>query len=348
MAENTETRLERLLTDAIESREIPGAVAAIGVGPDVRWQYVGGYAVLEGRPPLPMQETTRFDLASLTKVMATLPAILELAGSGVVTLDDPVGLFLPGFQDGLWQDVTIKRLLTHTAGLAPTKPYFETTTGLEDFLNAIRISGLELAPGRQVVYSDLGYILLGAVVSRVTGRPFDEWVRESIWLPLGLTETRYGPIAPDLAAATEVIQGFPLQGTVHDENARALGGISGHAGVFAPLRDVIRYIQAWCDPDHPWLSGWIRQQSVSCHTTGLGGRRGLGWVLRGDAYDVAGDFWPETTVSHTGFTGTSVVWDGPSRCWAVLLTNRVHLGRDRNIGRLRRRFHNVAAQLLAR
>lgn len=304
-------------------------------------------AVVNGGNPRPLADSTRFDLASLTKVMVTLPAILRLAVEGALTLDDPVGLFLPGFSGGLWNQVTIRRLLTHSGGLAPTKPYFETLTGIGEYLDAMQRSALEEVPGRRVAYSDLGFILLGEVVHQAAKRPIDQYARDRIWTRLGMHRTGFGPVGAEEAAATEVIEGQALIGVVHDENARALGGIAGHAGLFAPLDDVVAYVQAWVSPDNHWLSPWIRQASVRCQTPELDGRRGLGWVLRGDPFDVAGDFWPYTTVSHSGFTGTSLVWDPPTGAWAILLTNRVHFGRDRNISRLRRRFHNVAAQFLS-
>lgn len=122
-----------------------------------------------------------------------------------------------------------------------------------------------------------------------------------------------------------------------------MGGVAGHAGLFASVHDVARYVMSWTSEDGSPLAPWVRQASLRLATAGLNGRRGLGWVLPGDGYDVSGDFWPPTTVGHTGFTGTSIQFDPISGMYAVLLTNRVHFGRGTNINGLRRRFHNAVA-----
>lgn len=334
-------RTRKLLDEAIDAGLVPGALAQVGIGDETLWQYIGGFAEL-GANPRPMQENTWFDLASLTKVMATLPAILLLVERHRIRLDDPVPQFLSGFSER-WNSVTIRHLLTHTGGLASHRDYYLTLRGREPFLTAIEKEPWDSLPGSRVAYSDLGFILLGAIVESVSDMPLDTFVTEHIFHPLGIGEATYCP-DPTIqlrCAATEVVEQKAWVGTVHDENARAMGGVAGHAGLFATLGAVSRYASLWASPDHPLLSPQVKSLAPQLWTEGLGGYRGLGWVLANDPYDVSGSLWPKTGAGHTGFTGTSIQFDGHSGLWAVLLTNRVHFGRDKNVSPLRRQFHDV-------
>jgi CubicO group peptidase (beta-lactamase class C family) len=294
-----------------------------------------------------MTADTLFDLASLTKVVATLPAVLCLASAGIVSLADPVGRFLSRLKDPPWDQVTLLTLLTHTAGLAATRPAYRTLAGRDAIVAAIARDGLVCRPGTRVEYSDLGYILLGEVVRQASGQELSQFVNETVFRPLGMTGARFSPgeIAGPVAA-TEVVDGHALKGVVHDENARAMGGVAGHAGLFASLADLVRYLQEWTSMAGALWSPWVKTASLRCYTEGLNGRRALGWVAPGDPHDAFGDFWPLSTRGHTGFTGTSAQFDWVSGVWAILLTNRVHFGRQININPLRRAFHNVAAQAI--
>ena len=339
-------KAEKLLGHAIETGMIPGAAAAAGIGDQVIWKTVQGWAQIEGGRRA-LREDTRFDLASLTKVMATLPSILLLASQGDVSLQDPVSRYLPGFRDTRWDQVSLRHLLTHSGGLVPHRNYYETLQGLDAYVTAIAAEPWDAAPGTQVSYSDLGFITLGAVVEAVSGTTLDRFVQEAVFGPLGIADAGYRP-QDDLrptCAATEMVEGAVLCGVVHDENARAIGGVAGHAGLFGTLDAVSRYAMAWT-ASNSVLSPAARRAATRVYTQDLNGRRGLGWALPGDGYDVGGDFWPETGAGHTGFTGTSLQFDPASGIWAVLLTNRVHFGRGTNINPLRRRFHNIVTTLL--
>ncbi|MCY0879495.1 MAG: serine hydrolase [Firmicutes bacterium] len=335
-------RVRALLEHAVEAGWIPGFAARVGIRDQVLWQHVGGQAVQQGGRPRPMTEDTWFDLASLTKVMATLPSLLVLAQEGKVTFRQSVREFFPTW-DARWDQVTIHHLLTHSGGLVPFRPYHETLDAPAAVLHAIQNEPWAAPPGTSVIYSDLGFILLGAIVEQVSGRPLAAFVETAVFEPLGIREARYTPDEAVKArcAATEVVAGQALQGVVHDENARAMGGVAGHAGLFATVDAVSRYAMAWAAGPSPLWSEAVWNYATRCHTTSLNGRRGWGWALRGDSYDVGGDFWPDTGAGHTGFTGTSLQFDPVSGIWAVLLTNRVHLGREVNINPLRRTFHNV-------
>lgn len=340
---HSRNRLHDILQEAVDRRTIPGAVAMVGTHRDIKHVIVVGQALVEGGVPRPMKEDTIFDLASLTKVIGTLPLILQLAQDGQLTLQDRVADYLPEFSGDVKETVTISQLLTHSAGLVAHREYFRTLGSYSEILQAAMSEPLECRPNTQVLYSDLGYMMLGEIIHRVSGQRLDQMVRDHVLDRLNMADTEYHPTQHDRIAATEVFNGVAKVGVVHDDNTEAMGGVSGHAGLFGSGYDVARYVGEWASDDGDLLSPVAMDQSVKLHTENCGGRRGWGWVLRGDSHDALGDFWPDSSASHTGFTGTSVAFDRVSHRWAVLLTNRVHYGRHVNIMKLRRRFYNHVA-----
>ncbi|MGH9104526.1 MAG: serine hydrolase domain-containing protein, partial [Acidimicrobiales bacterium] len=187
-------------------------------------------------------------------------------------------------------------------------------------------------PGRAVEYSDLGFLVLGWLAEAVTGETLDALVARWVSQPLGLISTGFGPRQERDVAATEAgPDGRYRAGVVHDENAAALGYPVGHAGLFSTAADLAAYLGAWTAASDDWLPGGLRGEATRDRTAGLGGHRGLGWTARHDAYDQLGDAWPESAVFHSGFTGTSLALDPPSRRWVVLLTNDIQLGRQRGV-----------------
>jgi len=331
---------------AVGSGEIPGAVFATG-GPGLPDEVtVTGDAQVYGGPRRPMHRGTLFDLASLTKVVATLPAVLRLAERGELALEDRVTRFLPRFTGQGRGEVTVRHLLAHTGGLPAEIRFWRRYPDPEQAEPALLAAPLEHPPGTRTLYSDVGFMLLGRIVTAVTGAPLDAAVTELVTGPLGMTRTRFSPdpVEAAQAASTELQpDGTALTGVVHDENARFCGGVSGHAGLFAPVDDLARYLTA------AWLSDRLlapatRRVACRIQAEGTGGRRGLGWVLRGDQHDSLGSRWPVTSITHTGFTGTSLACDPASGHWAVLLTNEVHYGRNRNIiRRVREDIHDRCA-----
>jgi CubicO group peptidase (beta-lactamase class C family) len=335
-----------VLAEAVAARRVPGAVLVTGRGEEVTEVVVVGQAQAVAGPERAMTRETIFDLASLTKVVATLPAVLRLADLGEVGLDEPVRRYLPPFAGDGRDAVTVRHLLTHTSGLPAELPLWRSYTDPALAGAALLAAPLERAPGAAVVYSDAGFMLLGRIVEAVTGAPLDAAVTDLVTGPLGLTRTGFCPGVSrhGECAATEVqLQGAALSGVVHDENARMFGGVSGHAGLFAPADDLARYIaRGWLDPGSPVLSAKIRAEACRLQTAGTGGRRGLGWVLPGDSIAQFGRHWPETAVGHTGFTGTAMSFDPVSGAWLILLTNDVHYGRGRGtIGPLRNAAHDA-------
>ncbi|MFJ5520955.1 serine hydrolase domain-containing protein [Streptomyces griseoluteus] len=340
---------EDLVRDAVRDRVVPGAVLITGTGVDGPVSTAAYGVTADGPAGRPVTTDTVFDLASLTKVVATTTAVLRLADTGALALDEPVHRHLPDFaagDDKVRREVTVRHLLSHASGLPPHRDLWKLPGDRASRLAAVLAEPLETPPFTAVRYSDLGFILLGEIVATVSGQPLDAAVQELVLDPLGLTATRYLPPAQwrERTAATEVPPGgAPRCGVVHDENAECLGGVAGHAGLFGTGPDLARYLRdCWLSRD-ALLSPRIREEALRPQTEGLDGARGLGWTLPGDTWDHMSPSWPPTGAGHTGFTGTSLALDPASGIWVVLLTNAVHYGRGARAQDLRRRVHAAVA-----
>jgi CubicO group peptidase (beta-lactamase class C family) len=327
-----------LIDDVVAEGRVPGAVLATHEGVHTAGRLATGGA--------PVTADTVYDLASLTKVVATLPCVLHLVANEGVGLDDPVTRYLPSFDHGR-DRVTLRHLLTHMSGLPDGYAYFEMAGAPADRWAAVVASELVTEPDRAMVYSDIGFLLLGLVVERVTGAGLDEVAARVVFEPLGMGSTRYRPPAswwPCCAATEPDATGRPRVGVVHDENAESLGGVAGHAGLFGTAPDLALYVRTWTDSSGSLIRADLRAEALRRQTARLGACRGLGWTLRGDRWDHMGEVWPATGAGHTGFTGTSIGFDPVSGAWAVLLTNGVHLGRDNSaVKGLRRAVHDALA-----
>jgi len=335
-------RAGEIISEAVGAGRIPGVVASVGRGPRTLATWAAGQADTTTGSARPMAPDTIFDLASLTKVVATTPAALALAGMGRLSLSDPVRRYLPA-ADG----VTIRHLLTHTSGLPGSLKFYQWCSSRDELLRDLRETPLVAPPGTTVAYSDPGFITLGEIVAAVAGEPLDSVVRHLVTEPLGMTDTGYTPaLPPERFAATELRDdGVPWTGVVHDENARLMGGVAGHAGVFSTAADLAAFAAWWVGDSSGPIPSALRREAESCQTPGLDGCRGLGWVLAGDRFDFSGGRWP--AVSHSGFTGTSLALDARSGVWVVLLTNAVHFGRDSTaVKALRLAVHSAVAEAL--
>lgn len=350
----------RIIGDAVSAGRVPGVVAAVGQGRSTLGSWVAGHADTTPGAERPMCPDTVFDLASLTKVVATTTVTLALAGAGQLGLDDPVSLYLP-----VTWEVTVRNLLTHTSGLPQVVTFFKWCAGRDELLRNLYATPLAVPPGTRVAYSDLGFMALGEILATVSGDPLDVLFRRTVASPLGMTGAGYIPLSADgspasspaahpaagFAATERRADGTPWTGIVHDENARVMGGVAGHAGLFAPIADLTRFAAWWVSPDDGPVPAALRREAETCQTLRLDGRRGLGWVCIGDRYDILGETWPAKAVSHTGFTGTSLALDAASGVWVALLTNRVHLGRDASaaaVKSLRRDLHLAFSGVLLR
>ncbi|HEX6812424.1 MAG TPA: glycoside hydrolase family 3 N-terminal domain-containing protein [Planctomycetota bacterium] len=289
---------------------------------------------------------TPFDLASLTKVCATTPAVLRLVADDKLSLDDPVQKWVPAFTGTGKDKVTIRHLLAHNGGLPAYERYYRTTKGRDAIVAAAAAEGLMTEPGTSVTYSDLGFVLLMAVVEKCSGEPFETFVQREVWQPLGMKNARFVPVtgAPLTAAAPterDEQRGGVVHGFVHDENAFAMGGISGHAGMFATAPDVLAFGVAMLGGGRGVIPSDLVEPATT--PTGIGGdtTRGLGFQLLQPG-SWAGTKVPPGAFGHTGFTGTSLWCDPQHDLCVVLLTNRVHPTRVNNkILGVRRAVHDL-------
>jgi CubicO group peptidase (beta-lactamase class C family) len=349
-------RVSAALEEYIAAGQTPGGVALVGEGADVLCQVAVGHRMLQPERR-PMEPDTLFDLASLTKPLATAPAVCDLAARGLLTPADPVCHYLPGFRGDGREAVTVAHLLTHTSGLPAYRNYLdalgETAPRADRRPRVVAdICALPLSapPGAHFEYSCLGYVLLASVVEVVSGQPLDTFCAERIHGPLGLRGLCFNPPSQthERCAATEPQPEGPLVGVVHDETARFLNGVGGNAGLFGTAQDVARFARAvlnWREvpffqaPDgSDGLSPLVPRSHLE------GGVRTWGWDMESPyTPQVRGPVFPPGGVGHSGFTGTSVWVDPASRRYVVLLTNRVHLGRSADISGLRQRTADLAA-----
>lgn len=292
----------------------------------------------------PVGHETMFDLASLTKVTATLPAVLLLLQEGRLRLDDSLGMHFPDCPADK-RHITVFQLLTHTSGLPADLEQRRRDSRLE-LPTLLYGQKLLQCPGERVVYSDLGMIWLGLLVERIAGEALGAYVNNRVFAALGMESTCFCPDRSRFRhiAATEfcpLAQAY-IVGEVHDEKAYAMGGAAGHAGLFSTADDLCRYASLWLYGDSPLIEPRWRELAGRCWTMGKGGFRGLAWETNAgeDEISCGGQFSP-TSYGHTGFTGTSM-WIDPCRDVAVIfLTNAVHLGRDNTIRRLRPLLHDA-------
>ncbi|MDH6674180.1 CubicO group peptidase (beta-lactamase class C family) [Paenibacillus sp. LBL] len=352
----------------IAASTTPGAVLGV-LHQDRDWYYAAGYA-----NPKPMQgqsvstrEETLYDCASLTKVVVTLPLILQLIDDGVLILTTKVSDILPSFGLAGKEGITVGQLLTHTSGLQADMNLHAQGWSREQMWDAVLASPLAAKQNTEVIYSDLGYLTLGRIIEKVLGMPLDQAAKQRVFDPLNM---RHATLTPDPEqteryAATEydeTVQGH-LCGIVHDEKARALGGICGHAGLFATAGDLLLYARMWLGQGtipaapHTEVTGHVSRilsqaaagTAVRTHTGHIqGSNRGLGWVLKGDKMDASGDWMSPGCYGHTGFTGTSLWIDPEFDLAVVLLTNRVYGGRSTSVAQLRAQVHNALTGAVAK
>ncbi|MUV39023.1 Serine-type D-Ala-D-Ala carboxypeptidase [Lentibacillus sp. JNUCC-1] len=335
------------LQQEIDLNHIPGAVIQVSHKGEILLREAIGNKVVHPIPA-PMQLDTVFDLASLTKVIATLPAVLKLIDSGDLRLDDPVGYFLPAFSRNDKDEITVRHLLTHTSGLTGHRQFYQQGATTDQVLENIYTESSVYELGTHVMYSDLGFITLYKIVEVLTGTSFDDFITREILTPLDMHETVFNPtFDTERYAATEYSEalGDYKSGIVHDENTEAMGGISGHAGLFSTVADLNNFV-SMIENGGTYKGKRILSESVlnvarQNYTPFATEYRGLGWILKSPAHASCGDLFSESSYGHTGFTGTSIWFDPEIDLNVILLTNRVHFGRQPHMIRLRPRLHNL-------
>lgn len=335
----------------INKKHIPGAVLQINHKGKAIVEEALGWRIDFEDEREPMQLNTVFDVASLTKVVATLPATLKLMDEGELTLSDTVAHFIPEFAKNNKSEITIQNLLTHTSGLASHRRFYKENLKKNEIYKEIYKETLQYPTDSKVIYSDLGLILLSKIIEIITETPFEEFVNREIFSPLEMNETSYLPLFPnERYAATEFSEKLNTYkiGTVHDENTDALGGISGHAGLFSTVADLNKFVLMIENDgilnEKRILSSHATQLSKRNFTGLLNEARGLGWQIKGERSVSCGDYFSKYSYGHTGFTGTSIWFDPEVDLNVILLTNRVHYGRKPHILRLRPRVHNLIRQ----
>src|SRR5271170_2805012 len=345
--------IDTLVDQAVEQKQIPGAVVEIGHGGRVVFRKAYGERSLE-----PVREAmtvdTVFDMASLTKPLMTATAVMQLCEQGKVSFNDPVSKYLPEFAANGKQDITIRQLLTHYSGLPPDISLEDVWSGKEEGLRRAFASVPVTAPGVQFRYSDINFIVLGALVEKLSGLSLDEYEARYIARPLNLEHTRFLPPASwqDSIAPTQYDNGVMLRGLVHDPTSRRMGGVAGHAGLFSTAGEVAIYAQNLLDrlagrPSKFPLSRLILEKMTTPGQPATGtALRGLGWDIDSPYSSNRGELFPIGSFGHTGFTGTSVWIDPTSDTYVVMMANAVYPNGPTNITAIRAAVATAAAETL--
>ena len=354
--------IEPLVKQAIVEKKLPGAVVFIGRGDRTLYQKaIGNRAVAPSTEPMTLD--TIFDLASLTKVVATTTSVMLLVEEGKIRLSDRVSTFIPGFERYGKADITVRHLMTHVSGLRPDVDLADMWSGSDTALDLAIEEVPTASPGERFVYSDINYFLLGDIVRRVSGVPLDRFAQDRIFKPLGMSDTTFVPAANlrSRIAPTESCTplGWPCQGSnmsmlrgvVHDPTARRMGGVAGHAGLFSTASDLAIFCRMLLDGGVYKGTRIMSPLTVAKMTTpasapGDRNVRALGWDLDSSFSSNRGELLPLGSFGHTGFTGTSLWIDPATGMFVVFLSNRVHPDGKGDVTPLRARVATIAASVV--
>jgi len=321
------TVLDPIINEAIAQQQIPGAVVIVGHDGQVVYRKAyGNRAIVPRREPMTLD--TVFDCASLTKVAATTTAMMQLWEQGKFRMSDPVAKYIPEFAQNGKQDIIIRQLLVHYSGLPEDLDLVKKWEGKDTGYRLAFEVTPERTPGSAFVYSDINFIVLGALVERLSGEPLDEYAAKHVFAPLGMKETRFLPPASWLPriAPTEDENHHPLLGVVHDPTARRMGGVAGHAGMFSTADDLAQFAQALLDGGRGVLTPATVAKMTSPQQPATGtALRGFGWDIDSPFSTNRGELLPVGGYGHTGYTGTSLWIDPATKTYIVLLTNAVHM-----------------------
>ena len=358
--------MDAVIAEAIESKRLPGAVVLVGRKGRIVWlKAYGARAVEPAREP--MTSETIFDLASLTKVIATATSIMILVERGKVRLSDPVSNYIPELKGEGRERITIEQLLTHVSGYAPDFDLRERWTGYDEAIKQLIKEPLRNPSGTRFTYSDIGFITLGEVVARAGGMPLDQFAQKNIFEPLRMRHTGFRPsaslltrIAPtekrraqlsylgDTGANIGAEGEVWLRGQVHDPTSYRMNGVAGHAGLFSTAGDLAIYCQMILNGGSYGGVRILAPLTVAEMTrprvvSSSGNTRGLGWDMNTSYSTNRGDLFPLGSFGHTGFTGTSIWIDPASEMFVVFLSNRVHPDGKGDVGPLRGRVASIVA-----
>ncbi len=360
-------QMDAVIAEEIANKRLPGAVVLVGRKGRIVWRKAyGARAVEPAREAMTID--TIFDLASLTKVVATATSIMILVERGKVRLADPVTVYIPELSGKGRENITIEKLLTHVSGYAPDFDLKERWTGYGEAIERLIREPVRNSPGTRFTYSDIGFIALGEVVARASGMPLDQFAQKNIFGPLRMTNTGFRPSAAlkSRIAPTEKRRGqmsylgdsganagqegdIWLRGEVHDPTSYRMGGVAGHAGLFSTANDLAIYCQMILNGGtyggvrilSPFTVAEMTRPRVVATTSG--GARGLGWDMSSSYSVNRGELFPLGSFGHTGFTGTSMWIDPASQMFVIFLSNRVHPNGTGDVGSLRARIATIVA-----
>lgn len=345
--------LAAILERAVADSAFPGAIAVIGTHRGPLVTVTAGH--LDWSPSPAPDANTLWDMASLTKVVGMTSAMMQLVEQGKIQLDAPVQRYLPEWTGVNKDKATVRDLITHRSGLPAFKQYFTLNASPDSTLALLVATPLDTVPGARMVYSDIGAILLGKIIERVSGETLDAYLTRHVFQPLGMCDTRYRPstdssqLARIAPTEKDPWRGRHLRGEVHDENAAALGGVSAHAGLFSTAHDLDRLARAYLNGGAIGNGRLARASTIRQFTTvqdSAFSSRALGWDTPSEGSS-AGHFIKRPAFGHTGFTGTSI-WIAPQHdLYVILLTNRVNPTREHSkIGPVRVAVADAAMRIL--
>lgn len=351
LAQNQEynfNRVDSVIENAIKDQAFPGAQLLIWKDGKTIYEKPYGHFTYDKNSPK-VTNSTLYDLASVTKVIATTTATMICYDRKLFSLDDPVVKYIPEFGVNGKDRITIKNLLLHNSGLPAFKRFYEFCSSADDVLKDIYSSKLEYPTGEKTVYSDLGIITLAKIIEKVTAKKFDVFCKEEIFTPLKMYSTLFNP--PDslkkLCAPTEndnYWRNRLLQGEVHDEASAMLNGVAGHAGLFSTASDIAKLMSVLINNGMYNGKYFINPETVKLFTTRYSEQssRALGWDTKSEKGSSAGDFFSPNSFGHTGYTGTSVWADPERKLIVIFLTNRVYPTRENiKILKVRPELHNA-------
>lgn len=331
--QNVGLDIDRAVTRGIAEGIYPAAVVVVGTRDSVLFARGYGHFTWDTLSRVPDPDSTLFDLASLTKVVATTASVMVLADRGRLALRRPVSDYLSGFVGEGKERVTVRHLLEHRSGLRAFLPLNTLASDAEEARRLVETEPLRWEPAGRVVYSDLNGMLLGWVVEAVAGEQLDRFATRAVFELLGMTETRFRPPRSARARIVPVglWRGHPIAGEIHDQNAVRLGGVSGHAGLYSTGRDLARYAQFMLRQGRSASGEQVVRTGATALFTRRGqGNRALGWEMRDTTTaDNAGTLFSPASYGHTGYTGTSMWLDPERDLFVIVLTNRVYAPRTR-------------------
>jgi uncharacterized protein YbbC (DUF1343 family) len=341
--------VDEIMNTAVSRGEIPGGVVLVGHDGQVVYRKAFGWRSLE-----PGKETmtvdTIFDLASLTKCIATATSVMKLVEEGKLRLNDPVAAYLPEFATNGKNSITIRQLLTHFSGLREDLDLKTAWNGRDAAYRMAMEVQPAFPPGSRFLYSDINFEILGFLVEKISGLKLDEYAARNVFAPLAMKDTRFTPPVnwrPRIAPTEYDENNRMLRGTVHDPTARRMGGVSGHAGLFSTADDLSLYAQDMLTGFHVLSALTVEKMSTPQQPPTAASLRGLGWDIDSPLASNRGDFFPVGSFGHTGFTGTSIWIDPVTNSYVILLTNAVHpRGGKSSVVSLRGRVASAVAQSL--